>query len=78
LTSAGRDIISGVGAGIVNRFEINQETCVGCNLCSLVCPVSSCISMVERPGPFESITWREYQNKLSRGEIEAIKPPEHK
>ncbi len=78
LMSAGKEIISGVGGGVINRFEINQTTCVGCNLCSLVCPVSDCITMVEKPGPFESITWREYQDRLSRGEMEEITPPSHK
>ena len=30
---------------------INDECCVGCNLCSLVCPVDGCISMqVRNPG----------------------------
>ena len=26
---------------------MDEEECVGCNLCSLVCPVESCITMVE-------------------------------
>jgi len=26
---------------------VDEEECVGCNLCSLVCPVDSCITMVE-------------------------------
>ncbi len=27
--------------------KVDEEECVGCNLCSLVCPVESCITMVE-------------------------------
>ena len=26
---------------------VDEEECVGCNLCSLVCPVDQCITMVE-------------------------------
>jgi dihydropyrimidine dehydrogenase (NAD+) subunit PreA len=26
---------------------VDEEECVGCNLCSLVCPVENCITMVE-------------------------------
>jgi len=77
LSSGGKTIVSGAGAGVVNRFTINQDTCVGCNLCSLVCPVNHCISMIEKPGPFESITWREYQEKLASGEVEKILQPDH-
>jgi len=28
---------------------VDEEECVGCNLCSLVCPVDQCITMVEVP-----------------------------
>ncbi len=27
---------------------VDETQCVGCNLCSLVCPVEGCVSMVER------------------------------
>ncbi len=38
---------------------VREDDCVGCNLCSLVCPVDECITMVERPPKFGSITWGE-------------------
>ena len=38
---------------------MREEDCVGCNLCSLVCPVDECISMVEMPPEHESVTWNE-------------------
>jgi dihydropyrimidine dehydrogenase (NAD+) subunit PreA len=39
--------------------RVDEEHCVGCNLCSLVCPVENCITMerVENGLPFES--WEE-------------------
>jgi dihydropyrimidine dehydrogenase (NAD+) subunit PreA len=67
--------MAGAGDGRVNVYEIDEETCVGCNLCALVCPVEGCISMEERPSGLPSMTWSEYQAKLSAGEIEPIKPP---
>lgn len=75
--SGGQTVFAGVGDGYANRFDINQETCVGCNLCSLVCPVSTCITMVEKESAIPSITWRIYQEKLQSGKIERIMPPDH-
>ena len=30
-----------------NVFRVKEDTCVGCNMCSLVCPAPGCITMVE-------------------------------
>ena len=38
---------------------VREDDCVGCDLCSLVCPVENCITMVERPARFPSVTWNE-------------------
>ncbi len=42
--------VGGVPAGRFVPF-VDDHECIGCNLCSLVCPVPGCISMEEVPGP---------------------------
>jgi dihydropyrimidine dehydrogenase (NAD+) subunit PreA len=76
--SGSRSFMPGAGGGYINRYEIDQETCVGCNLCSLLCPVENCITMVTRESGLPQMTWNEYQAKLERGEVEPIGPPEHR
>ncbi len=77
-TSGERRFMAGAGGGYVNRYEIDQETCVGCNLCSLLCPVDDCISMVARESGLPSMTWGEYHARLEKGEVEEIRPPQHR
>lgn len=43
--SGGYRILPGAGDGYLNRFEVDIDACVGCNMCSLVCPVPGCITM---------------------------------
>ncbi|ADI14053.1 NAD-dependent dihydropyrimidine dehydrogenase subunit PreA [Truepera radiovictrix] len=38
---------------------VREDDCVGCNLCSLVCPVDGCITMLEVDSGRESVTWAE-------------------
>ncbi len=68
----------GAGAGYINILEIDQDSCVGCNLCSLVCPVADCIAMKEQDSGLPSMTFSEYQSKLAAGEVEPIRPPVHR
>jgi dihydropyrimidine dehydrogenase (NAD+) subunit PreA len=75
--SGGIDVLAGSGGGAINRFTIKQDTCVGCNLCSLVCPASGCITMKEVETGKPPMTWNEYQRLLAEGKTEKIRPPEH-
>lgn len=67
----------GAGAGYVNVYQIRQETCVGCNMCSLICPVEGCITMKQVDTGRPKMSWREYQQWLAAGKVPAIQPPEH-
>ncbi|HEY3245973.1 MAG TPA: NAD-dependent dihydropyrimidine dehydrogenase subunit PreA, partial [Phycisphaerae bacterium] len=75
--SGTRQYIYGAGAGYVNVYTINQQTCVGCNMCSLVCPVDGCITMKPVDSGKPKMSWREYQKRLGSGEVEPIQPPQH-
>jgi dihydropyrimidine dehydrogenase (NAD+) subunit PreA len=39
--------------------RVDETECVGCNLCSLVCPVDGCITMVDVPTGAAAETWDE-------------------
>ncbi len=75
--SGGHDVVPGAGADYVNLFTIKQDTCVGCNMCSLVCPVEDCITMKEVDTGKPPMSWREYQELLAAGKIAKIEPPKH-
>jgi len=38
-------------------FTVVNEECVGCNLCSHVCPVPDCITMVPEQTDLPYVTW---------------------
>ena len=75
--SGGVPVLPGAGGGTINKFSIKQDVCVGCNLCSLVCPVSGCITMKEIDPGKPSMSWNEYQTMLAEGKVEKIQPPAH-
>jgi dihydropyrimidine dehydrogenase (NAD+) subunit PreA len=77
IRSGGQLIIPGAGGEAINLFSIKEDTCVGCNMCSLVCPVDGCIIMREVDTGEPPLSWNEYQAKLARGEVATIKPPQH-
>ena len=39
--------------------RVDETECVGCNLCSLVCPVEGCITMEERDTGLPPQSWDE-------------------
>ena len=63
LDSSGKD---------VDLFTINTESCVGCNMCVLACPVDGCITMKEVPSYRPPMNWNQYQELLKAGRIEKL------
>ncbi len=47
--------------------RVDETECVGCNLCSLVCPVEECITMVEVDTGLAPQTWEERSAKFVVG-----------
>jgi dihydropyrimidine dehydrogenase (NAD+) subunit PreA len=45
-------------------LQVREEDCVGCNLCSIVCPVEDAITMVELPHEQLPMTWNDRQSAL--------------
>ena len=58
-------------------FTVDNGACVGCNMCSLVCPLKGCITMQEVDTGKPPMTWNAYQKLLAEGKVEKIEPPEH-
>jgi dihydropyrimidine dehydrogenase (NAD+) subunit PreA len=52
--------------------QVNVEHCVGCNLCSIVCPVDNCISMVDVKTGEKPMSWKQYQDRMAKGEMKPI------
>jgi len=52
--------------------QINEPECVGCNLCALVCPVEDCIDMVSVETGKPVMSWSNYQDRLSKGDMDPI------
>ncbi len=77
IRSGGYEAIPGAGGGVVNVFTVNEETCVGCNMCSLVCPVEGCITMQPIDTGRPPLSWNDYQARLAAGQVERIEPPRH-
>jgi dihydropyrimidine dehydrogenase (NAD+) subunit PreA len=75
--SGAKQYTHGAGDGYVNVYTIDQDTCVGCNMCSLICPVNGCITMKEVDTGKPPMNWRQYQELLAAGKVEPLGPPQH-
>lgn len=60
-----------------NRYQVKEESCVGCNMCQIVCPVEGCISMDRKDAGKDPMSWRVYQDRLAKGQMQRIAPPKH-
>jgi dihydropyrimidine dehydrogenase (NAD+) subunit PreA len=47
------------GAPLARIPRVDETECVGCKLCALVCPVTDCITMEQRPTGLAPQTWDE-------------------
>ncbi len=68
--SGGVDVRPGAGAGVINRFTIDVDTCVGCNMCHLVCPVDGCITMREVDSGRPPLSWNQLQVRRAEGRLD--------
>ncbi len=50
---------SGHATPLARIPRVDETECVGCNLCALVCPVDSCIEMVEVPTGLAPQSWEQ-------------------
>ena len=42
------------------NFTVNEQECVGCNLCQITCPVDACITMVEQKSGKPYLNWTQH------------------
>ena len=50
------------------HFEVIDEECVGCNLCTSICPVEGCITMKHMPNDDAPLNWTQHPNNPMRKE----------
>ena len=53
--------------------QVIESDCVGCNLCSLVCPVDGCITMKEVKTGHAPLSWDQYAKGGMKGYKEVYK-----
>jgi dihydropyrimidine dehydrogenase (NAD+) subunit PreA len=53
-----------------SKTIVREEDCVGCDLCSIICPVEGCISMVRVDDGKETKTWNELVDDFKKENYE--------
>jgi len=51
---------------------VREADCVGCNLCSIVCPVDGCITMTPVDTGRAPLSWEQYQSSLAAGTMKPL------
>ncbi|MNE94644.1 dihydropyrimidine dehydrogenase subunit B [compost metagenome] len=46
-------------------LQVREEDCVGCNLCSIVCPADGAIDMIALDSGAAPMTWNQRQQVIS-------------
>jgi dihydropyrimidine dehydrogenase (NAD+) subunit PreA len=44
--------------------KVDEDECIGCDLCSLVCPVVDCIRMEEQPRELAPMSWNQLSDSI--------------
>ena len=58
-----RAVISKAASADARVPYVDEDECIGCNLCALVCPVQGCITMKELPSEKGKETWNDRVQK---------------
>jgi len=72
VTAAKLNLKEHMGVNWANRVPfVDEESCVGCNLCALVCPVPDCITMEEVTSDQPLLTYKDFVDQEAARKAES-------